>query len=156
MPKPTSNAQVSLVSVMTGALLGMVGLAAVWLAQNFDDESRSFPLVVASLLAISGLAILVQSLIVKVRLPNSLSGTTSVATALVAIAAWAGAFGAGAGFLLPTFFLQCVLLRLAGMRRAVVILGTAALITVLARLLFINLLDVPMPVSSLPFLLGAS
>lgn len=150
MAQPTNHQRISLTGLVTGLLLGSVGFAAAWLAQGFDDQSRGFPLVVATLLAISGIAITAQAMIGNVELPKPRGGSLSVAAAVIAIGAWAAAFGGGLGFLLPTFLLQGLLLWLAGLRRIVLVLGLAAVITALAQLMFINLLDVPLPASSLP------
>lgn len=140
---------------MTGLLLGVVGLAAAWLARSFDDESQAFPLVVALLLAISGVAIVAQAVVSNLSLPKRHGGGFYVSAAVIAIAAWAAAFGGGLGFLMPTFFLQCLMLWIAGLRRILLIIGLAALITALAQLLFINLLHVPLPASNLPKLFEA-
>jgi hypothetical protein len=69
------------------------------------------------------------------------------------IAAWAAAFSGGAGFVLPTFLMQVGLLWMAGLRRPAYIAGIAVLVTTLAYLLFVVLLDIPLPQSLLPSVL---
>ena len=140
---------------LTGASIAVVGIVALVLALDFDSDSRMFPAVAAGLLAVVGILAAVLAIV------NPREATVSTdahlryaALAVFAIALWALAFGWGAGFLIPTFVLQIVLLRLAGVGRPLYLLGVAAIVTVLAALAFIVLLDVPLPPSRLPGFLG--
>lgn len=155
MSESAAKQHVSLAGLVAGLLLLVIGLTAAWLAHSFDDESRSFPQILALLLAGSGLAIAVQSRASTPATTVRRSEFLTVTLAVAAIAVWAAAFSLGAGFLLPTFALQCVLLAIAGMRRLPVILGTAILVSALAHLLFVILLDIPLPASFLPSVFGA-
>lgn len=136
--------------VSAGVLLLVTGVIAATVAVDFDDESRMFPLIIGILLAATGAAIAIHA----VLKPNSVEASQhkfrSVIVAALIVAAWAVAFSGGAGFVLPTFAMQAALIWLTGVRRPVHVVGTAALITALAYLLFVSLLDVPLPPSLLP------
>jgi hypothetical protein len=137
-------------ALATGALLAVVGGAAALQALAFDQESRMFPLVVATLLGITGIAIAAQTLLRPKAGTASGDTTRGVLVAVLLIGLWAAAFGAGAGFVLPTFALQTSLLWLTGVRRPGYIASVAALVTAFAYLLFVVLLDIPLPPSFLP------
>ena len=136
--------------VTTGALLFLVGAAAALQARQFDSESQLFPLVIASLLALTGIVIATHSVLKPVALPGLAPKNGSVMLAVIIVAAWAAAFAGGAGFVLPTLAMQASLLWLGGLRRPAYIAGLAMLITALAYLLFVVLLDIPLPPSLLP------
>ena len=136
--------------VSAGALLLVAGAIAARLALGFDAESRMFPLVVALLLAVTGTAIAIHAVLKPGRNAASRHKLGSVIVAVLIVAAWAAAFSAGAGFLLPTFAMQAGLIWLTGLRRPGHVVGIAALITTFAYLLFVSLLDVPLPPSMLP------
>ena len=136
--------------VSTGALLLVTGVVAAYVALDFDTESRMFPLVVAMLLAVTGTAIAVHAVLKPDYDEAAQRKFSSVIVAALIVAAWAVAFSVGAGFLLPTFAMQAALIWLTGLRRPIHVVGIAALITALAYLLFVSLLDVPLPPSLLP------
>ena len=140
---------------LTGVSIAAVGLVGSILALDFDADSRMFPAVAAGLLAVVGvLAAVFATIKPRERLVSTDAHLGYPALAVVAIALWALAFGWGAGFLIPTFVLQVVLLKLAGVQRPLYLLGVAAVVTGLAALAFIVLLDVPLPPSRLPGFLG--
>ncbi|MGB5735436.1 MAG: tripartite tricarboxylate transporter TctB family protein, partial [Thiohalocapsa sp.] len=64
--------------------------------------------------------------------------------------AWAALFMGGGGFVLPTFIMQAALLRVGGMRRPAAIVAVSTAVTAAAYLLFVALLDIPLPNSLLP------
>jgi len=136
--------------VSSGVLLLVTGVFAAYVALDFDAESRMFPLVIAALLAVTGIAIAVHSVIKPGYDEASQRKFGSVVLATLIVAAWAAAFSGGAGFVLPTFAMQVALIWLTGLRRPIYVVGIAALITALAYLLFVSLLDVPLPPSLLP------
>lgn len=141
--------------VLAGATLAAVGLIALVVSLDFDAESRVFPAVTAGLLALVGLAMAVLAVVRPGgRVAEARRHLGYAALAVVAIGLWALAFGSGTGFVLPTFALQLALLRLTGVRRPAYLLGVAALVTGLAWLAFIVLLDVPMPPPLVPGVLG--
>lgn len=109
-----------------------------------------FPLVVAILLAVTGTAIAIHAVLKPSPDEAAQHKFASVILAALIVAAWAMAFSAGAGFVVPTFAMQAALIWLTGLRRPIRVVGIAALITTLAYLLFVNLLDVPLPPSLLP------
>lgn len=136
--------------LLTGAALLLVGCIAAWLALGFDTESRAFPLGLSILLALSGAGIVTQS---QLGLPGAAprtAGQASVASAVILLAAWGLAFASGLGFVLPTFLLQAGLLWTGGVRSARRLLPLAMAITIAAWLLFVFVLDVPLPSSLLP------
>lgn len=136
---------------LTGASIALVGLVALALALDFDADSRLFPAAAAGLLAVVGLLAAVLAIVRPREAPVARDAHLGYAAfAVVAIALWALAFGRGAGFLIPTFVLQVVLLKLAGVRRPLYLIGVAAIVTGLAALAFIVLLDVPLPPTRLP------
>ncbi len=135
---------------MTGFLLAVAGGLASLRALSFDGESQSFPMAVAAALAVTGAAILVHSLLTQRAVASSAEKYTAVLLAAVVVAVWAAAFSGGLGFVLPTFFMQASLLWITGLRRPAHIAFTAVLVTVLAYVLFVKLLDIPMPASLLP------
>ena len=155
MPEVGKKRSLASRDALAGASIAVVGLTALVLALDFDPESRLFPAVTAGLLALIGIV----AGVLAVARPREQALSTDdhlgyPALAAVAIALWALAFGGGAGFLIPTFLLQLVLLRLGGVRRLPYLLGVAAIVTGLAWLTFIVLLDVPLPPSRLPGFLG--
>lgn len=131
-------------------MLFLAGGAAALHALSFDVDSRMFPLIVAILLATTGAGVVLHS-IIKPSHAIMLAGRIRPAVyAATIIAAWAAAFSGGAGFVLPTFLMQVGLLWIAGLRRRAYIAGIAVLVTALAYLLFVVLLDIPLPPSLLP------
>lgn len=136
--------------VAAGVLLLLTGVVAAYVALGFDAESRMFPLVVSLLLAVTGTAIAIHAVLKPGFDEASQRKFGSVIVAALIVAAWAVAFSAGAGFLLTTFAMQAALIWLTGVRRPGHVVGVAALITALAYLLFVSLLDVPLPPSLLP------
>ena len=136
--------------VAAGALLLITGVVAAYLAIDFDAESRMFPMVVALLLALTGTAIAIHAVLKPNYDKASQHKFGSVIVAALIVAVWAVAFSGGAGFVLPTFAMQVALIWLTGLRRPVHVVLIAALITALAFLLFVSLLDVPLPPSLLP------
>lgn len=139
------------VDAIAGVLLLIFGVAAAWQATGFDAESRSFPLIVSGLVGLAGLAILATA---GVRAKGNPVGPEAsggpVALAVLAIVAWILAMTFGAGFVLPTFALQLLLLSITGVRGRLALPATAATITALAYLLFVVVFDIPMPPSRLP------
>jgi hypothetical protein len=133
-----------------GIVLLLVGGAAAMAATDFDSESKLFPLVVATSLAVIGVVILIRAFLRPMERVQSFSMPASVGLAGLVIAAWAAAFAGGAGFVLPTFGMQALLLWLSGLRQPVQLTSIAALITFLAYLLFVVVLEIPLPVSFLP------
>lgn len=109
-----------------------------------------FPLVIAILLAVTGTAIAIHAVLKPHYDEASQRKFGSVIIAALIVAVWAVAFSSGAGFVLPTFAMQAALIWLTGLRRPIHVFGIAALITALAYLLFVSLLDVPLPPSLLP------
>ena len=109
-----------------------------------------FPLIVAMLLAVTGTAIAIHAVLKPNYDEAAQNKFGSVIVAALIVAAWAVAFSSGAGFILPTFAMQAALIWLTGLRGPIQVLGIAALITALAYLLFVTLLDVPLPPSLLP------
>ena len=109
-----------------------------------------FPLVVAILVAVTEAAIAIHAALKPNSAETSQHKFSSVILAALIVAAWAVAFSGGAGFILPTFAMQTALIWLTGVRRPFHVVGIAALITTLAYLLFVSLLDVPLPPSLLP------
>ncbi|MEM9209132.1 MAG: tripartite tricarboxylate transporter TctB family protein [Pseudomonadota bacterium] len=145
-----SRRHLSRVDIVAGAALAIVGSAALVAALGFDAESRLFPALASGCLALAGLA----TLGLGVSRPGE-SGTVVgrlgvAALAVFSIGVWAGLFGAGLGFVLPTFLLQIALLSLAGVRRLPFLLAVAAAVTGLAYVAFVVVLDVPLPASILP------
>lgn len=136
--------------VSAGALLLLTGVVAAYVALDFDTESRMFPLVIAILLAVTGTAIAIHAVLKPHYDEASQRKFGSVIIAALIVAVWAVAFSSGAGFVLPTFAMQAALIWLTGLRRPIHVFGIAALITALAYLLFVSLLDVPLPPSLLP------
>jgi len=136
--------------LIAGILLAVIGAVAAWQALGFDDQSRGFPLGLSTLLALTGLGIAAQS--VAGAGPSSLGayGQGNVAAAVLLLALWTLAFTLGVGFVLPTLILMGGLLWLCGLRRPAPLAAVAAVITLAAWLLFVAVLDIPLPVSLLP------
>jgi len=123
---------------------------ASYQATGFDGESRFFPIVVAIALTLTGVTLLARAMFVHRAAADTKFNYTSVCIAAIVIAVWAAAFSSGLGFVLPTFFMQALLLWVTGQRRPIRIFLIAASVTALAYGLFVVLLDVPMPASILP------
>ena len=153
MPEPGNKRPIVRNDVVTGGVLAAVGLLATFQALGFDAESRLFPAITSGLLAAVGIAIVILAIYRPDKTVRVAHGAGTTPMACVVIACWAIALGGGAGFLLPTFFMQAFLLRLAGIRRLPVLVGVAALVALLAYLMFVVLLDIPMPASRLPAML---
>lgn len=150
MSNPKSKTTADTRGITAGILLVIAGGAAAFHALTFDADSRMFPLTVATLLAVTGAGIIVNAAINRASSIMLASNTWPAVVAAAIIAVWAAAFSGGAGFMLPTSMMQAALLYLAGLRRPVYIAGTAVLVTTSAYLLFVVLLDIPMPPSLLP------
>lgn len=139
--------------LLIGAVLTGIGVWALWEATGFDDRSRTYPMIVAGLLAVSSASMACLSF---VRNQQQLALAGPLLAALPAggvIAAWAAALSFGLGFLLPTLLMQIALLWLGGIRGAIRILAYAVLITAAAYGLFVVGLDVPLPRSRVPGLM---
>jgi len=134
---------------IAGVLLFLIGLLASLQALEFDAASRMFPLSVAGLLAASGLGIAVGSLCRPAHPEGPAQTMTGVILAALIIAAWALALSHGGGFLIPTFVMQVLLLRVSGIRRPAYRVGIAVLVATFAYLLFVVLLKIPLPPSRL-------
>ncbi len=141
---------VARVDIVTGIVLAIAGSAALLAALDFDAESRMFPALASALLALAGVAIVGLG-VLRPGVSKRVAHSVGLATlACLAIGGWAGAFAAGLGFVGPTFVLQLLLLLLAGERRILPLLAVATVVTGLAWLAFVVVLDVPMPPSVLP------
>ena len=150
MPDSNQNARVDPRDVAAGVLLTVIGAKAALQARAFDDESRMFPLFVAILLAFTGIAIAAHAVLRPAINRGAVQNVRSAVLAALILAAWAVAFAGGAGFVIPTFLTQAALLWLGGFRRPMIVIGVAAIVTLLAYVLFVALLDIPMPPSLLP------
>lgn len=150
MPEAEKKRPIARGDLLTGGVIALAGLLALLLALDFDAASRMFPAVTAASLLFAGLGTVAMAIARPGRFRTDIHGVGSAALACLAIAVWAAAFAGGAGFVIPTFLLQIVLLRLTGVRRRGYLLAVAAFVTGLAYLGFIVLLDVPLPPSRLP------
>lgn len=150
MSESSQKAGIEARELIAGALLFLAGGTGAFQALEFDSESRMFPLFVAVLLGLTGVAIVGHAILKPAKTGERGSKFGGVVLAALLIAAWAMAFAGGAGFVLPTFALQASLLWLTGLRRPVYIAIVAALVTALAYLLFVVLLDIPLPPTRLP------
>ena len=150
MSDSKQKARIEARDLVAGTLLTLTGAASALQALQFDSESQMFPLVIASLLAVTGTAIAIHSIIKPTSGEGLVLKISPVWLAALIVAAWAAAFAGGAGFVLPTFVMQVSLLWLTGIRRPVYVVGIATLVTALAYLLFVGLLDIPLPLSLLP------
>jgi hypothetical protein len=138
---------------IAGVLLFLIGLLASLQALGFDAASRMFPLSIAGLLAASGLGIAIGSLRRPAHPEDPAQPMAGVILAALIIAAWALALAHGGGFLIPTFIMQVLLLRVTGIRRPAYLVGIALLVATFAYLLFVVLLEIPLPPSRLPAVL---
>ena len=139
------------VDAIAGSLLLILGLVAAWQAAGFDPQSRPFPMMISGLLGLAGLVlILTAGLRPQGGHTDRRGHGGAVASAVAALVAWTLATGLGAGFLLPTFGLQVLLLWITGIRGIWRLLITATAVTAFAYLLFVVALDIPMPPSRLP------
>ena len=135
---------------LTGSIMLIVGLLACFEARSFDEASRLFPAVTAALLAAAGFFVALLAIVRPVvREPQPHSIDTPLLAALT-IAVWAAAVNHGAGFIAPTFLMQLALFRIAGIRDGKILVSVAALVAGLAYLLFVVLLNVPLPPSLWP------
>ena len=150
MTEPVETRPAGRPGLIAGPVLLVLGSLAAWLATDFDAESRPFPLALGGLVAVSGVGILVQAFVSVRRDTFRPDGQAQVLVAVVLMGLWALAFGSGLGFVMPTFGLQLGLLWLSGVRAPLRVTGLAAVITLLAWLLFVFLLDIPLPPSLLP------
>ena len=153
MSKPPSRRALNSGELLTGALLLVLGVAAALEARGFDEASRTFPLITAALLAIAGCGIAGHGLVRAAGSAGSGHAAGSginVFVAVIILVLWALAFVGGAGFVLPTLLMQAVLLGSCGIRRPGMVAGFSIAITTLAYLLFVVLLDIPLPDSRLP------
>ena len=138
--------------VWIGAVVCGVGLWAAWQAGDFDENSRTYPIILAGLLAAVGVGVSVMGFL-KTSPPIAMAAAMGVALpGGVVIAAWAAALGFGLGFLLPTLAMQVALLWLGGVQSGLRIFSYAVLITAVAYGLFGVALDVPLPDSRVPWL----
>ena len=155
MSQQTNQRPVARSELFTGSVIAAVGFLAVYQALGFDAASRMFPAVASGLLALVGAAISVLAIVRPDDTVKVVRGCRVVVLACVVIAFWAIALNGGAGFVIPTFTMQVFLLRLTGLHRWSMLIGVAALVTTLAYLLFVVLLEVPLPPSRLPPMLEA-
>ena len=150
MPGSLRKSDFASSGAIAGALLFIVGGVAAYVALEFDNESRYFPLVVASFLAVTGGAIAAHAIAARKSAGIVARKFGEVGLAVLIVALWAALFAGGGGFVLPTFAMQAGLLYVAGVRRPVYLASMAALVTAFAWLLFVLLLDIPLPPSLLP------
>ena len=127
-----------------------IGAVAAFQAGSFDTASRMFPLIMSIALAAIGLVIVVRSFLIRSGEKSSSANLRHVVIAVMIVSAWLTMFSGGLGFVLPTFLMQVAFLWLGGLRSPIRVVSIAALVTVLAYLSFVGLLDLPMPPSELP------
>lgn len=141
------NRPVSVRDLITGTVMIVVGLVAYFEALSFDEASRLFPAVTAGLLVATGLGVAFHAFFKPASHERRLHAIRTPLLAALVIAAWAVAITRGGGFIFPTFLMQLALFLIAGIRNWKMLLSIAALIAALAYLLFVVLLDVPIPAS---------
>ena len=138
------------IDLLAAVVLCAVGITALVLALDFDNESRAFPAAVSALLvlvaAVSGALAIVR----RQPLSSPTGGFVAAAAACAVLIAWSIALSLGGGFILPTLLMQLALLSICGVRRSWALVTLPVLITLGAYLLFAVALDVPMPISRLP------
>lgn len=136
-----------------GSALLFLGAGAGGLASGFDAISRTYPLVLGVLLASLGGVLIVQSLIAGAwRTNRSRAFTHAVPSACAIVAAWVACLAGGLGFVLPTFAMQWLLMRLGGVGGPVRAAIYAALVSAAGYTLFAVALGVRLPATLVPWL----
>jgi hypothetical protein len=143
------KAAFSQADLWVGSLLFLGGLWACFEASGFDLRSRTYPIVLAVLLSVAGLAIACSAILSRQAPPTMLAPFSMVLGAAFIFGFWAFALRMGAGFALPTFAMQVALLRMSGIQRWSHVLFYALVITAIAYVLFALLLGIRFPSSFL-------
>jgi len=143
------KAAFSKTDLWVGSLLFLGGLWASFEASGFDLRSRTYPIVLAALLSVAGLAVACNAILSRQAPPTMPAPFSVVLGAAFTFGIWAFALRMGAGFALPTFVMQVALLRLSGVQRWPHVLFHAVLITAIAYVLFAFLLGIRFPGSFL-------
>lgn len=135
-----------------GAVLTGLGLTAAQMARGFDATSRSYPLILALLLAAVGVVLALRGALRRGDQQDFGGPLQGALPAVAVLVLWIVALGGGLGFVLPTLAMQLAFLALAGMslRRA---LPIALLVTFAGYLIFVLGLEVRLPSARLPWLL---
>ncbi|WP_180898172.1 tripartite tricarboxylate transporter TctB family protein [Martelella soudanensis] len=149
---PSGGSAFSDTELWTGAVLTAFGAGAAWLATGFDATSRPFPLTVALLLSVCGLAIFLRALFSRKHQALPFHDFGIVALGALLIVGWALALKAGAGFLIATTVFLFGIFWLAGLRQTGRVIILSVLIALTNYAIFALLLNVRLPASFLSFI----
>jgi len=137
----------------TGLVLLALGLTAAWLAYDFDDASRPYPLALSIIMVILGLIIIARVFLVKTKHASFTLPSKVVASAGTIIFLWILAITHGLGYIIPTFLMQLAFLLVCGFRSINKAAIVAALISGVSYMIFIVALGVRLPEPLLSWLL---
>lgn len=143
--KPVNVHFLSQIDAWVGMVLAVAGGAAGWMASGFDAMSRTYPMVLSLLLAGCGLILVFNVFRHKSENVSLVIPVQVTTLSAVIIGLWIVALSNGFGYLLPTFCMQFVFLRLCNIRSPRKIALFAALISGVSYLAFIVGLGVPLP-----------
>lgn len=132
-------------NIWVGLVLFVFGLAAAWLANDFDDQSRSYPFALSLIMAIFGFVIFVRVFFdkeISVSFALPLKVTASAGSIIIL---WILAITHGFGYLIPTFLMELAFLFVCGFNRSIKAFLVAALISGISYLIFIASLEVRLP-----------
>ncbi len=139
--------------VWVGVVLFLLGASAAWQANGFDAASRTYPLVLGSLMAIAGLVLTLRAFRLKEAGSDYSLAMKVVLPAAVLLVLWVLGIAAGLGFVLPTFVMEFGFMQLCGVSSLVKRMSYAALVTAVSYILFVFALGVRIPASLQPWLL---
>lgn len=137
----------------TGLVLLALGLTAAWLANDFDDASRPYPLALSIIMAILGIIIIARVFLDKGKHTSFALPSKVAASAGTIIILWILAITNGFGYLIPTFLMELAFLLVCGFRRLDRAAIVAALISGVSYMVFIIGLGVRLPEPLLSWLL---
>jgi len=128
-----------------GLILFVFGLAAAWLANDFDDQSRSYPFALSIIMASFGFIIFIRVFFKKEKSISFVLPSKVTASAGAIIILWILAITHGFGYLIPTFLMELAFLFVCGFNRSIKAILVAAFISGISYLIFIVSLEVRLP-----------
>lgn len=99
-----------------GLVLIVLGLVAAWMANDFDNRSRTYPQTLSVIMAIFGLIIIVKAFLGKGSHTSFASPSKVALSAGTIIILWISAITNGLGYILPTFLMELAFLLACGFR----------------------------------------
>ena len=130
-----------------GQFLIVVGLFSWIMANSFDARSQAVPLIISRLLVAVGFIIIIRAV---TRCPSKkvdFHNLKTIIPIVLIITSWGVALSLGAGFVIPTFIMQCTILWIAGICNLRRLIPYAFSITAGGYVLFALILNIRFPSS---------